>query len=315
MSIINIAKKNAKIQKARCEEGAESLTDELELDKNSGYRKLIKIGSLVAIIFFLITFILGYLLNFLFYSILIYITILLSFIGYFGGVWLWKYLASSELIKGDMKRIIKGVGILALIGFIGFISISIYISFNADFSLLQLIVTIANYLFGFMTFYCIGYLISIWRTALVSEKTVEHNNEGFKLDWAIIKPVLKRALPCCAVIGLIMVIIGISLGQILTLLFYYGIILLLIVGLCVGYLVWEHLKKSNLISGSFQMQLKWISVAFLIALAGLTLYGVFISSIVPIIQLYRDLILYYSIFVICLFFYFLGLYISLIKSK
>ena len=267
-------------------------------------------------IIFPICLILGYLFNFLFYIIIVYITGLVSLIGYFGGVWLWDYLATSELIKGDMKRIIKFVGAFALMGFVAFIFISLYIAFIAELSLLQSIVPIANYLFMFIVAYCIGYLVSIWRASPPTEKIAERNSGvKFKLDWLIIKSVLKRAIPCCAVIGVIILVIGICLGQVITILFYYGIVLLLIFGLCLGYLVWEHLKKSSLISGNFQIQLKWISIIFMVALVFLTLYGLLISAIAPIAQLYRDLILYYSIFIICLFFYFLGLYISVIKSK
>ena len=112
------------------------------------------------------------------------------------------------------------------------------------------------------------------------------------------------------------IILGIGLiqGQIIEYLIYCGIFLLLIFGFCLGYLVWEHLKKSNLITGEFQVQLKWISIAATVALGGLTAYGFWVVSIASF-HLYQELILYYSVFLICMFFYFLGLFISVLKSN
>ncbi len=276
-----------------------------------------KLVGLAAGILFPFILILGFLLNFLFYAIIIYLTILLSFIGYFGGIWLWDYLATSELIKGNLKRTIKVFGIFVLPGFIAFIFFSIYIAFYGDSSVIQSIVTIANYLIMFMMAYCIGYLISIWKIISPTGERVSANpEERFQLDWTIIKSVLKLAIPCAAVIGVIVLIGGIYQGQLLTMLFYYGIIVLLIIGLCLGYLIWEHLKKSDLITGDFQKQLKYVSIIFTVALGALALYGLIISFTIPFnIQFYRNLILYYAISLICLFFYFFGLYVSIIKPK
>lgn len=277
----------------------------------------IKIIGIAATALFLVALGLGFCFNFLFYAIVIYITLFISLIGYFGGTWLWVYLATSELIKGNMKRTIKLFGVVVLAGFIAFISFSLYIAFFGDPSVIQSIVTIANYLILFMVVYCIGYLASIWRISPpASEPSSANFGKAFQLDWAIIKSVLKLALPCAAVIGVIAVILGISLGQLPSALFYYGIILLLFGGLCLGYLIWEHLKKSNLITGDFQKQLKYVSIVFTVALGALALYGLLITFAIPFnIQLYRDLILYYAICLICLFFYFLGLYVSIITSK
>jgi len=281
------------------------------------YQKPVKIIGIVAAVLFPVALVLSFCFNFLFYAIIIYATIILSLIGYLGGIWLWKYLATSELIKGNMKRTIKLFGIVVLIGFIAFISFSLYIAFFGDPSVIQSIVSIANYVILFMVVYCIGYLASIWR---ISSPASESNNanlgKAFQLDWAIIKRVLKLAIPCGAVIGVITVILGIYLGQLPSALFYYGIIVLLLGGLCLGYLIWEHLKKSNLITGDFQKQLKYVSIVFTVALGALALYGLLITFSIPFnIQFYRDLILFYVICIICLFFYFLGLYVSIITSK
>ncbi len=281
--------------------------------KKRDYKRLLKVGSVLTALGLIPVLLIGLFIDAMFYSIVIYVTILVSIIGYVGGIWLWEYLATSELIKGSMKRLIKLVGIFVLLGFVAFISFSVYTAFYGEFTFLRTIVTGANYLLLFMFSYFIGYLLSIWYPATALEKSVDSKSK-FKLDWAIIKRVLKIALPICAIGGGIMLGIGIIEKEIAAYLVYYGIFLFMVLGFCLGYLIWEHLKKSNLITGDFQNQLKGVSILATIALGGLTFYGL---AIVPLdsYQLYQELILYYSIFLICMFFYFLGLYVSVLQSK
>ena len=47
-------------------------------------------------------------------------------------MWLWKYLATSELLKGNMKRTIKIFGVVVLAGFIFIISFSLYTALYGD---------------------------------------------------------------------------------------------------------------------------------------------------------------------------------------
>lgn len=273
----------------------------------------LKFFSILAFVGLVSAVIIGFLTDFLFYSILLYITILVSAIGYVGGVWLWEYLASSELIKGKLMRIIKIVGIFALLGFVTFICISIYIAFYGDFILLNSIVTNANYLLLFMFTYFLGYLLSIWNPTPESE-IQEESQKRFQLEREVIKKVGKIALPVAGIGSVLIVIVGLIIGDLIPYLFYCGIYLLVILGFCLGYLVWEHLKKSDLLKGEFQKKLKWISIASTIVLGGLMVYGFWVVSLMKIV-LYQELILYYTIFIICMFFYFLGLYVSVIKSK
>ena len=289
------------------------MNQSLEATKGRNYKKIMKKYVLGAAIAFPLVYVIGYSLNFMIYSILLYLTVVVSIGGYIGGIWLWEYLATSELIKGDMKRTIKLVGTIALIGFIAFISFNIYIAFYGDFAFLQMIVTNANYVLLFMFCYFVGYLLSIWHPSEPSESDTA-SESMFKLDWNAIKKVLKIAIPICAITTGIILVIGIIQGQIMEYLIYCGIALLLIFGFFLGYLVWEHLKESELITGEFQAQLKWISVAATIVLGGLTAYGFWVVTLASF-QLYQELILYYSVFLICMFFYFLGLYVSVIRSE
>ncbi|MDD1778462.1 MAG: hypothetical protein LUQ65_09875, partial [Candidatus Helarchaeota archaeon] len=199
--------------------------------KSNSSRRMLKLLAIAAIILFPVALILGFCFNFVFYAIITYTTIILSLIGYFGGTWLWEYLATSELLKGNMKRNIKMFGVVVLAGFVFIISFSLYTSLYGDPSIIQSIVSMANYLILFLFIYCIGYLISIWR--IIPPKTGDSNadlSKSFKLDWKIIKGVLKLAIPSGIVIGIVAVILGICIGQLLTVLFYYGIIVLLLGG-------------------------------------------------------------------------------------
>lgn len=294
-----------------------SLPDDIKPEKGRDYQKLFKIITLGAAIGLILVLILGWVFDFIFYSVLLYLTGLVSVIGYFGGVWLWEYLASSELLTEEMKSLIKKVGWGALVVFIIIIGSTLFLSFSAQTELLISIVNWVNILLLFMLAYNIGYLVSIWRKPLKTEGDEGIAlEEGVKIDWGIAKAVFKVALPSFSTIIGATLIVGITQGQINTMFLAIGFQILLFFGFCLGYIIWEHLKRTNLISGRFLAQLKWVSLIFLIASGGLTLYGIItVSTEVIIIQILRELMLYYAVFLVCLFFYFLGLFISILKSK
>ncbi len=292
------------------------MAENSEGEEGRNYRKLLKVIVIGAGICLFPVVVLGSLLAFLFYSILLYITILVSIIGYVGGIWLWEYLASSELLTGEMNSLIKKVGWGALVLFVVLISGTVFLAFTAQPAMLESTVNLINWLLLFMLAYNIGYLISIWRRPLELNGGDNISSDDIKVDWRIVKAVFRIAVPSLATILGATLIIGIIQGQINTMLFAIGIQLLLFLGFCLGYVIWEHLKRTNLISGKFKTQLKWISVLFLIISGGLTFYGfIMVSAEVINVQILRELMLYYGVFLVCLCFYFLGLYISILKSK
>ncbi|MHA1131628.1 MAG: hypothetical protein ACTSQI_19700 [Candidatus Helarchaeota archaeon] len=259
---------------------------------------------------------LGCIYGFLYYGFLICITIFVSIIGYVGGLWLWEYLTTSKLLKDDYKKLIKRGGIFALLGFIFLIIMSGYIAFMAEIELLHSIINFINWVLLFMCAYNTGYLLSIWRDGGVAgaSERADLEQKG-KVDWEIIRAVVKLAAPSLLVIMSSTLMIGIIQEWFDFVLVAFGFQLLLFGGFCLGYIIWEHLKKTNLIIGDFRKQLRWISLIFMIILGGLTIYGFIVSFDLIIAELLRHLMLYYTIFLICMFFYFLGLYVSLIKSE
>ncbi|MHA1651730.1 MAG: hypothetical protein ACTSYB_16175 [Candidatus Helarchaeota archaeon] len=284
-----------------------------DLLRGRNYSKLLKFIGLGAIIALGICIIAGFMFNCLFYLILLYFIVLGAIIGYIGGIWLWEYLATSELITNELKRRIKIGGLFILIGFAAFISFNLYIAFYGDFQFLQMIIYYGNNLLLFMFCYFIGYLLAIWKPQKEPESQ-KNFQKKFSVDWVIIKRLFRVIIPICGIIFGIFLGIGLIQEQLLNYLLYYGIFLLLVLGFCLGYLIWEHLKKTNLISGQFQMQLKWISIVATGILGMLVGYGFFVLSM-QTFQLFQELILYYSVFLICMFFYFIGLFFSIFKSK
>ncbi len=280
------------------------------------YRRLMGYVGIVAGLGVLLVGIPGYLFDFLYYGMLLHITLLVSLIGYIGGIWLWEYLATSELMKEDFRKLVKRVGVFALLGFIGLISVIGYLAFTAEIQLLHTIIKFVNWLMLFMIAYNTGYLLSIWREGAVTEGAKGATSEGMqKVDWDIIKAVLKIAAPSLFIVMGSTLTIGIIRGELDFVMTAVGLQILLFGGFCLGYIIWEHLKKTNLISGDFRTQLRWISVIFMVVIGILTIYGFVVSYDIIIAELLRQLMLYYAIFLICMFFYFLGLYVSLMKSE
>jgi hypothetical protein len=280
------------------------------------YKRIITFVGIAAGLGLLLMTILDYIHGFLYYGILLLITVIVSIIGYVGGLWLWEYLATSELMKEDFRKLVKRVGVFALIGFIGLISVIGYLAFTAEIQFLHSIIKFVNWLMLFMVAYNTGYLLSIWRESPVSETEVAGSTERkVKVDWEIIKAVLKIAAPSLFIIMGSTLTVGIIQGMLDFVLTAIGLQLLLFGGFCIGYIIWEHLKKTNLISGDFRTQLRWISVIFMLVIGALTIYGFVVSYDIIIAEILRQLMLYYAIFLICMFFYFLGLYVSLMKSE
>lgn len=237
-------------------------------------------------------------------------------VGYLGGIWVWEYLSASEFVKDKIISPIKRFGWAGIIIFLGLIIATVYFSFTTQASILFDVINFLNWVMLFMLAYNSGYLLSIWRNPLQIDAKKPEANDAKMLDKRIIKAVFRMAVPSLLIIMGTSVVIGIVKGNINFVLLALGIQVLLFSGFCLGYIIWEHLKKTELILGAFKEQLKIISIIFLIILAALTIIGFYYLSIQPIlVQSLRDLMLYYSVFLVCMLFYFVGLYVSIARSN
>ena len=235
----------------------------------------------------------------------IYIMIWLSIGGIYGGIWLWKEMANSDLFKKGVPIYVKIFGIVVLAIFFLFIGFGFYIFYFGDYLFIQNIVHQGTILMVFVVFYNIGYLISIF---LKSAENIEDKEPGLniKVKLSVITlGVIGVYLILCFIIFLMITQEFVSLGFI-----YFG---LAGAGLGIGWIFWEHLKESKAISGDFFKLLKVLSIIFEIPIILLMLLGI-ITNFIPHIFLFRFTLLGYLLLFYLMAAYFIGLMAETIKK-
>ena len=83
-------------------------------------------------------------------------------------------------------------------------------------------------------------------------------------------------------------------------------------GFGIAYIAWEHLKKSELISGDFKKQLIILSIATTIVASFILGYGVYAIYYGGGLFDLQIIVLAITLFMECMAFYFLGLFISIL---
>jgi len=285
------------------------------------YRKMRNIFLILSLIL-LIFPVLGIIFNCIFEMIIIYLGIELGFLGYIGGVWLWSYLSKSEKIT-ELKNIITVIGIIGFITLFLSLLMGIFTYFQSIILLNNLIDSL-NYLFLFITFYMFGYDFSIMNKNVIGKIKNENNNTKnkneksknlFKIDPIIIKNI-------GSVIGILtslfffpLLLIGLY-GNILNITMQvFMTFFICILGFGIAYIAWEHIKKSELITGNFKNQLVILSIIttiFVVFLLGLGIYIRYYNNSYFYLQIMTCSII---LFMDCMAFYFLGLIISILMVK
>ena len=139
--------------------------------------KIIRIILLISLGLFPVFMILAIFIDLVLF-LTIYIMIWLSIGGIYGGIWLWKEMANSDLFKDGVPIYVKIFGIVGLAIFFIFIGFGFYIFYFGDYLFIQQIVQQGTILMVFAVFYNIGYLISIFMKS--AENTVDKES-GFNI--------------------------------------------------------------------------------------------------------------------------------------
>lgn len=273
---------------------------------NDDDKKTLKITSIISLIPLPILLTIGIFVDIILFSV-IYLMIPLTVFGIWGGIWLWKELANSDYFKKGVPIFAKIFGIVAVVIFFVFIGVGFYLCYFGDPALIMSIVDMGTKLMFFVAVYNVGYLISIW-------KPFESGNQektGFKIQ-------KKKSLFTIIAIS---AWAGISVLLTFTLFMYMfsnylTILLYLVVGglaLGLGWIFWEHLKETNMLSGDFLKMLKILSIVFEAPVILLTVLGM-ISGVLQDIFLFRIILLIYLLLFTLMAGYFLGLIIEVVKN-
>ncbi len=244
------------------------------------------------------------------YTDIIFIPIAITLIsltigGIIGGKWLWKKLASSDIFKSGVPIYIKIIGCIFLIGLIVFVALGFIILFTGDATLIREIVQQSMMLLLFGTLYNAGYLLSIWKPTPIPN---DASLQTFKLQ--------KKKIVLVGIITSVYVLTCFLLAFVLTetlISIYFLYLTFAGIGFSMGWIFWEHLKETRVLSGNFLTNLKLLSVGFELALVALTILNLVANSLnIPIIDRFALLslllLLYLSIA------YFIGLTSEIIRK-
>lgn len=231
--------------------------------------------------------------------------ILLTLIGVWGGVWLWKELSSANMFESGVPIYVKIIGSMGLVVLIAFVTFGFLIFYQGDQILIRAIIEQGTKLMYFVAIYDIGYLISIWKPFDEKDKS---EGSTFKIKT---KQVVFTISILTVYLVICFIIIYLITKELFSLIFQYFAIGG--VGACLGWIFWEHLKETQVLSGELLKNLKIVSVIFEIPVIFIAIIGI-ISNILLIPQMDSFVLLCYLFLFYLLVAYFMGLTSQTIKK-
>lgn len=217
------------------------------------------------------------------------------------------------------------IGIIAILIFVIILAGGLKIYLVNDSTQINGIIDIGTKLMFFVAFYNLGYLISIWNIKKeitpssnpnenLDEKSEEKNKPKSRLNFPF---KIKKRLSII-VISMICIWIVISLfiaysidGIWFSNLFKY--LATAGIGVGLGWIFWEHLKESNMLSGDFLKNLKLFSVLFEIPIIIFTILGIYFVK-EGLTQYNQYLLLGYLLLFYLMATYFMGLLYETLKK-
>ncbi len=273
---------------------------------NDDDKSILKKILIISLITLPILLIIGIFVDIILFSV-IYLMIPLTIFGFWGGIWLWEQLATSDYFKKGAPIIAKVVGTVAIATIFFFIVAGFYLCYFGDIALIISIVNLGTMLMFFVAIYNVGYLISIWKPFESGNK----DKSGFKIQKK--KSLILIIVVCAWILFSLLLTFTIFIsitGNYFTILIYF-----VIGGVApgVGWIFWEHLKETNLLSGDFLKTLKILSITFEAPVILLTILG-FISNFLQDIFLFRIILLIYLLLFQLMVGYFIGLISQVLKN-
>lgn len=241
-------------------------------------------------------------------SMILYLLVILTYIGIKGGSWLWVRLASSPSFKKGIPWYIKMIGLIAISIFMVILVGGVKIFLVNNPYQINRIIDAGTKLMFFLAFYNIGYLISIWNLKIGSVESKNPLNVSFKIK--------KRLTILVISIILIWIILSLIIGFSIDRIWFSDIFKYLAmagISLGLGWIFWQHLKELNMLSGTFLKYLKLFSILFEIPIIILTILGIYFMN--AGLTLYNQfLLLGYLLLFYLITMYFIGLLYETIKK-
>jgi hypothetical protein len=88
-----------------------------------------------------------------------------------------------------------------------------------------------------------------------------------------------------------------------------------VVAFAMGFLVWEHLKETGILTGTFKRQLVILSLLTTVAIGYIAGYGIYVGSLATNPESIQILLVSFMLFIECIAWYMLALCIVVFRAK
>ncbi len=234
-------------------------------------------------------------------------------VGFFGGRWLWQKMAQSPLLS-SMRKFIRSIGILGTVAmFLGTLACVGAVLVVSE-TTLQEYARPLSWGGAFLLAYLIGYDISILkkRAPNKTDAAVTRAQEfklSFRIRWDLVKKVFAVVFLICFLPYLILVALS-FIGWDL-----FVDVLLIAVGGSLGYIFWEHLKDTGMLTGSFLQQLLLLSLITTGVIGFIYGYAIYVGTSPGVPDAPEILFLSIAMFTECMAWYLLSLPLTLRHFK
>jgi len=274
-------------------------------------KTIIKIEIAIAVASFPI-FLIGGIFTNLAVAMILYLLIPAFETGVHGGIWLWDYLATSNLFEKGFPPVVKVLAGFFLVSLLIFLIIGFSQSFIAPVSFMLIVVDMITSTLWFMLFYFLGYIITIW---VPNDSSESEQASQLSIEW-------KKSLILLGIFAVILLTsLIIALPIVILLVFPPELIFRIVftifsgeLGFILAVLVWMHVRKTNLLQGQFLQKLKLFSIGSLIPIP-ILIAGGMISLVLGSPVLLQIELLSVNLFLFWMFSYFVGLFYALLKKE
>ncbi len=234
-------------------------------------------------------------------------------VGFFGGRWLWQKMAQSPLLS-SMQNFIRPVGIVGTIAMFAGAITCVGAIFVLSEATLQGFARPLSMGGAFLLAYLVGYDISIMKkqtpqkAASVPESPQEFKR-AFHVKWKLVMNVFEIVF----LFSLLSYLIFYGLSLIPW--YYFFDAILMAIGGSLGFLFWEHLKDTGMLTGTFLKQLLALSLITTGVMVFLYRYAIYVGVSPGVPDAPQILFLALALFMECMGWYMLSLLLNTKHQK
>ncbi len=242
--------------------------------------------------------------------LIIILAVPLALMGLLGGLWLWQKMAESP-IWAQIRKWMKIVGLCGTPALFAIVIFLVWMMKTKPPEFFRQFIFPINILSWLLYFYMLGYDASILRPE-PEEMKAPHKNEKNTLKFYIKWDLLKKELCGCIIAIAPAVALLLFSGMDIHV---FGMWVAGVVAFAMGFLFWEHLKETGILTGPFKRQLVILSLLTTVAIGYIAGYGVYIGSSAGNPESIQILLVSFMLFIECLAWYMLALCIAVFRAK